>query len=153
MHASVSVDVLLNNKVDKAALLKIKSKEECIDTDSVTNRKLSTIEESAAEDYNGNPSQGKRKLNLTKKVDDRQNKKQKKIPIIVKSANATLLQSIKEHPVQCQVCNMELINNYPLHDHMQIKSERQCNDCKLFFASCYVLGKHQNGRCRKRSIK
>ena len=52
-----------------------------------------------------------------------------------KSANTTLTQSVKEHPVQCPV-----INNYPLHNHMQIKSERQCNDCKLFFASCFVLG-------------
>ena len=70
-----------------------------------------------------------------------------------KSTDAALYRYVKEHPVQCPVCNMELINNYPLHDHLQIKRERQCNDCKLFFASCYVLGKHQKGRCRKRSIK
>jgi hypothetical protein len=133
--------------------MKIKSMEECIDTDSAIHRKLSTIEESAAEDNDGTLSQGKRKLILSKKVDDRQNKKQKKTPLIGISAIATYTQSIKEPPVQCPACNKELINNYPLHDHMQIKSDRQCNDCKLFFASCYVLGRHQNGRCRKRLIK
>ena len=77
-----------------------------------------------------------------------------KMSIMGKSNDAAALyRYVKENPVRCPVCNMELINNYPLHDHMQIKRERQCNDCKLFFACCYVLGKHQKGRCRKRSIK
>ena len=60
-------------------------------------------------------------------------------------------QSPLKDPKQCPVCKIKLITNFPLEDHMQLKQDRQCKDCKLFFASCNILNSHKKGRCRKRN--
>jgi hypothetical protein len=148
--------VLLKNEerdLYKEAVFEIEFMEDCTDSsDFVRKRKLGTLEGTESEDSDGKLSQELKDLNSTNEFGDRQNKELENSPSIRSLADAKS-QYMKEHPVQCAICNMELQNNYPLEDHMLMKRERQCKDCKLFFAICYVLGKHQKGRCRKRTSR
>ena len=55
------------------------------------------------------------------------------------------------YPMHCPSCNVGFKTKTHLHSHMQIKRERQCKSCKLFFENCQRLCVHSKGRCKART--
>ena len=49
---------------------------------------------------------------------------------------------------QCPVCNVGVKTKMHLSAHMQMKREKQCEKCKLFFGNCERLCIHSKGRCK-----
>ena len=52
------------------------------------------------------------------------------------------------YPIQCPVCNIGVKTKMNLNAHMQMKREKQCQQCKLFFGNCQRLCIHSKGRCK-----
>jgi hypothetical protein len=75
------------------------------------------------------------------------------VTILSNPAVSPVLASSKKFSLQCHICNTGVPTKFYLQAHMQMKSETQCKDCKLFFSSCQSLAFHKNGRCRKLSCK
>eukprot|EP00090_Calanus_glacialis_P016226 TRINITY_DN25445_c0_g1_i1.p1 TRINITY_DN25445_c0_g1~~TRINITY_DN25445_c0_g1_i1.p1 ORF type:complete len:333 (-),score=91.02 TRINITY_DN25445_c0_g1_i1:56-1009(-) len=73
------------------------------------------------------------------------------VTILSNPAVSPMLASSKKFPLQCHICNTGVPTKFYLQAHMQMKSETQCKDCKLFFSSCQSLAFHKKGRCRKLS--